>query len=137
MSDAHLIGGIVGFERVTSWARARQARLLAEFTRRRPTDAGPNVDRASVASPYAPDEVGIALQLARGTAAARLNTARQLLDVLPATHGPVGSRPDRHRQGPRRPRRHHRALPGAGRRGPGPGTAPRPPAKASPSSARR
>jgi hypothetical protein len=61
MSDAHLIDGIVGFERVTSWAGARQARLLAEFTRRRPTDAVPNVDRASVASPYAPDEVGIAL----------------------------------------------------------------------------
>jgi hypothetical protein len=86
MSDTHLIDAIVGFDRVGSWAAARQARLLAEFARRRPADRVPNVDRPSVASPYAPDEVGIALRWARGTAAARLGTARRLLDVLPATH---------------------------------------------------
>ena len=41
LSDAQLIDGIVGFDRIGSWASARPARLLAEFTRRRPTDGGP------------------------------------------------------------------------------------------------
>ena len=86
LSDATLLDAIVGFDRVASWAAARQARLLAELARRRPVDPVPNADRASVGSRFVPDEVGVALKLARGTAAGRVGTACRLLAVLPATH---------------------------------------------------
>lgn len=90
LDDADLIDAIVGFDRVASWAAARQARLLVELARRRPPDRVAHRARtAGVASEYAPDEVGVALKLARGTAAARLNTACRLLTVLPATAKPA------------------------------------------------
>jgi hypothetical protein len=46
----------------------------------------PNADGVSVGSRFVPDEVGVALKLARGTAAGRVGTACRLLAVLPATH---------------------------------------------------
>jgi hypothetical protein len=74
MSDASLVDGIIGFDRLVAWAQARQARLLAEFARRRPGDAGDlaMADKASGVSRYAPDEIGLALHLSRGAATARL-----------------------------------------------------------------
>jgi hypothetical protein len=86
LSDAALIEAIVGFDRVGSWASARQARLLAELAARRPADPVPDADGVSVGSRFVPDEVGVALKLARGTAAGRVGTACRLLAVLPATH---------------------------------------------------
>ena len=86
LDDTTLIEAIVGFDRVASWAAARQARLLAELARRRPRDPVPNQDRTSVGSTFAPDEVGVALHLSRGTAAARIGMAQRLLKVLPDTH---------------------------------------------------
>jgi Domain of unknown function (DUF222)/HNH endonuclease len=86
LSDEGLIEAVVGFDRVASWAAARQARLLAELARRRPADPVPDEDRASVGSRFVPDEIGVALKLARGTAAGRIGTACRLLAVLPATH---------------------------------------------------
>src|SRR5919107_1146501 len=57
------------------------------IARRRPADAVAHTARtAGVASEFAPDEVGVALKLARGTAGARIATACRLLAVLPATH---------------------------------------------------
>lgn len=89
LSDHDLIEGIVGFERVASWAQARQARLLAELAARRPSDAGDaearRCARASACSPYAADEVGLALRLSRTTASARLQQAASLVEELPAT----------------------------------------------------
>jgi len=38
LTDAQLIDAMVGFDRLTAWAQARQARILAEFARRRPGD---------------------------------------------------------------------------------------------------
>jgi hypothetical protein len=87
LSDAQLIDAMVGFERLAGWAQARQARLLAEFTRRRPGD-DPTLlatDKPCTMSRYAPDEVALALKLARGTAKARLGRAAQLEQVLPET----------------------------------------------------
>jgi hypothetical protein len=86
LSDESLIEAIVGFDRMTSWAAARQARLLAELAARRPADPVPNEDGVSVGSRFVPDEVGVALRLSRGTAAGRVGTACRLLQVLPATH---------------------------------------------------
>ena len=87
LSDDTLIEAMVGFDRVGSWAAARQARLLAELARRRPTDRAPYSARwAGVGSEYAPDEVGVALHLARGTACARIGLACRLLATLPETH---------------------------------------------------
>ena len=86
LSDDTLIEAMVGFDRVGSWAAARQARLLAELARRRPTDRAPYSARwAGVGSEYAPDEVGVALHLARGTACARIGLACRLLTTLPDT----------------------------------------------------
>jgi hypothetical protein len=86
LSDTALIEAIVGFDRLASWAAARQARLIAELTRRRPADPVPNADGVSVGSRFVPDEVGVALKLARGAAAGRIGTACRLLAVLPDTH---------------------------------------------------
>lgn len=86
--DAELIEAIVAFDRQVSWAQARQARLLAEFARRRPPDTDPGAQRSAVASgcsEFAPDEVGLALRLSRMAAASRLGTAVELDAVLPET----------------------------------------------------
>lgn len=97
LSDRTLIEAMIGFDRLASWAAARQARLLAELAARRPTDRAPHSARwAGVGSEYAPDEVGVALHLSRGTACARIGTAVRLLAVLPEPrrHGrPGGSTP--------------------------------------------
>jgi hypothetical protein len=66
LSDAQLIDAMVGFERLAGWAEARQARILAEFARRRPGDDPTLVatDEPCAMSRFAPDEVGLALKLA-------------------------------------------------------------------------
>jgi hypothetical protein len=87
LSDADLIDTIVGFDRVSSWALARQARLLAEFARRRPATPCPP-PRSEVPgrySGYAPDEIALALRLSRTAAANRLVAAQVLRADLPAT----------------------------------------------------
>jgi hypothetical protein len=87
LSDAQLIDAMVGFERLAAWAEARQARILAEFARRRPGDDHTLVatDKPCTMSKFAPDEVGLALKLARMTAKARLGRSVQLEQVLPET----------------------------------------------------
>ncbi|WP_343943790.1 HNH endonuclease, partial [Pseudonocardia zijingensis] len=87
LSDAALLEGIVGFERLAGWAQARQARLLAELARRRPGD-DPTMaatDKPCSIGRFAPDEVGLALHLSRLTAKARLGRAVQPAEVLPPT----------------------------------------------------
>ena len=87
LSDETLVEAIIGYDRLTSWAAARQARLLDELAARRPADKAPHSARwACVGSEYAPDEVGVALRLARGSACARIGLARRLLATLPDTH---------------------------------------------------
>src|SRR5215207_2365799 len=87
LDDATLVEAMVGFDRLASWAAARQARLLAELAARRPSDRAPHSARwACIGGEYAPDEAGVALHLSRGTACARIGTACRLLAVLPETH---------------------------------------------------
>jgi hypothetical protein len=87
LDDATLVEAMVGFDRLASWAAARQARLRAELAARRPSDRAPHSARwACIGSEYAPDEAGVALHLSRGTACARIGTACRLLAVLPETH---------------------------------------------------
>jgi hypothetical protein len=87
LSDAQLIDAMVGFERLAGWAQARQARVLAEFARRRPGEDTTLVatDKPCAMSRFAPDEVGLALKLARMTAKARIGRSVQLEQVLPET----------------------------------------------------
>ncbi|MGH8921776.1 MAG: DUF222 domain-containing protein, partial [Actinomycetes bacterium] len=87
LSDSALIDAVIGFDRIASWASARQARLLAEFARRRPGDhpLAARCDTPSRASEFAPDEIGLALRLSRTTAANRLGMAQVLTADLPAT----------------------------------------------------
>ncbi|MFD1534090.1 DUF222 domain-containing protein [Pseudonocardia aurantiaca] len=89
LSDAQLIDAMVGFERQAAWAQARQARVVAEFARRRPPDAKDlaGTDRTCAASPYAPDEVGLALRLSRWSATGRIGQSRELVERLPETLG--------------------------------------------------
>jgi hypothetical protein len=92
LSDESLVEAIVGFDRLASWAAARQARLLDELAARRPADTAPHSARwACVGSEYAPDEVGVALRLSRSSAWARIGLARRLLATLPEPT-PCGSR---------------------------------------------
>jgi hypothetical protein len=86
LDDADLVEAMIAFERVASWAAARQARVLAEFARRRPSRDDPSAARssvASVASEFAPDEVGLALRSSRVAAGSRLEQAVTLVRVLP------------------------------------------------------
>ena len=85
VDDADLVEAMVAFDRVVSWAAARQARVLAEFARRRPGDdrVAARSGRVSVASEFAPDEVGLALRLSRVAAGARLEQSVTLERVLP------------------------------------------------------
>jgi hypothetical protein len=87
LSDAQLVDAMFGFERLAGWAQARQARILAEFARRRPGDDPSMVatDKACALSRFAPDEVGLALKLARLTAKTRIGRSVQLEQVLPET----------------------------------------------------
>jgi hypothetical protein len=87
LSDADVVEAVRAFDHVVSWASARQARMLAEFARRRPPDRGDAVDRATAGavSVWAPDEIGLALTLSRGAAGARIDRALRLARVLPAT----------------------------------------------------
>lgn len=85
LSDVELVEGVVALEREVARLQARQSRLLAEFTRRRPADRAPSTASVSVASPYAADEIGAALTLSRATAVARLAQAARLAGTLSAT----------------------------------------------------
>ncbi|MGH3570899.1 MAG: DUF222 domain-containing protein [Pseudonocardiaceae bacterium] len=87
LSDGELIDAMIGFDRVASWALARQAVLLAEFARRRPEDhpLAANSDTPSRCSEFAPDEVALALRLSRMTATGRLVMAQTLVGELPGT----------------------------------------------------
>ncbi len=87
LGDAEVVDAVVALDHLTSWAQARQARLLAEFSRRRPDDDSQaiNCEQPSSISCYAPDEIGLALHLARCTAMARLGQATHLATTLPAT----------------------------------------------------
>ncbi len=86
LDDTDLVDAVIALDRLAGWAAARQARLLAEFARRRPGDDPELVgsDRASSLSRYAPDEVALALSQSRMSAAARLGRSVQLVSVLPA-----------------------------------------------------
>ncbi|HYH32059.1 MAG TPA: hypothetical protein VD903_16930 [Pseudonocardia sp.] len=56
LDDAELVDAMVGWERLTSWAQARQARVLAEFARRRPGEDTTmvNTDKPCSLSRFAP-----------------------------------------------------------------------------------
>ncbi len=61
--------------------------MLAEFAHRRPPDRADVVGRHTTGpvSAWAPDEIGLALTLSRGTASARLERSVRLAEVLRAT----------------------------------------------------
>jgi Domain of unknown function (DUF222) len=88
LSDAELIDAMTGWEKLAAWALARQARVIAEFARRRPGDDPTLVTgRDLIPTPggYAADEVGMALRLTRKNATRRLARSAQLVAWLPET----------------------------------------------------
>ncbi len=86
LRDAELVDAVAGFDRISSWATARRARLLGEFARRRPPDPRDAAVAGSyAANRWAPDEIALALSISRTTAGARLFQARRLTESLTAT----------------------------------------------------
>ncbi len=79
LGDAGLIDRITGFERQAGWIAAGQARAVAELAKRRVLTGGEPELRFFV------DELALALTCTRYAAWARLQTALDLLDRLPAT----------------------------------------------------
>ena len=124
-TDATLIEAMVGFDRVASWAAARQARLLAELAARRPADKAPHIGAAGRvwAASTSPTRSGSPCIWPAGTAVPRVGTG------VPAARGAardariVGGRAARHREGAGGRRRHLDAAPTTGPRRAGPGPA--------------
>ena len=83
-SKEDLVAAVIGFDRIASWAQARQARLLAELAERaaRPD---PQTNPRGIARGFLDGEIAVALKLSMGTAEVRLLEATRLCSVLPAT----------------------------------------------------
>ena len=83
-SKEDLVAAVIGFDRIASWAQARQARLLAELAERaaRPD---PQSNPKGIARGFLDGEIAVALKLSMGTAEVRLLEATRLCSVLPAT----------------------------------------------------
>src|SRR5918994_6583179 len=83
-SKEDLVAAVIGFDRIASWAQARQARLLAELAERaaRPD---PQTNPRGIARGFLDGEIAVALTLSMGTAEVRLLEATRLCSVLPAT----------------------------------------------------
>jgi len=79
VGDGQVVVRIAGFERQASWAAAGQARAIAELATRRVEAGGPGELAFYV------DEVALALTCSRCAARAKLHTALDLVDRLPAT----------------------------------------------------
>ena len=87
LTDTALLDTIVAFDHLTRWAQAHRTRLIAEFARRRPGDEPQAVTcpRPSVASRWAPDELGLALGISRPAASTELAQSIILTRTLPDT----------------------------------------------------
>jgi hypothetical protein len=79
---AELVDVIAAWERIKCWAEAAQAAAVTEFAHRRPGIDPPA--RSGSVDEFAPDELGAALALSRGTAGHRIAFAVGLTD-LPQT----------------------------------------------------
>jgi hypothetical protein len=83
VDDATLIGA----EHLLRWAGALRTELVAELDRRRPGDEPTYVsgDTAHLGSRWAPDDLGLALDITRLTAKTQLAHAARLTRLFPAT----------------------------------------------------
>ncbi|MDQ3055468.1 MAG: 13E12 repeat family protein, partial [Actinomycetota bacterium] len=79
LGDGGLIDRVTGFERQASWVAAGQVRAVAELARRRVAARGEEELAFFV------DEIALALTCSRYAAWAKLHTALDLVDRLPAT----------------------------------------------------
>jgi Domain of unknown function (DUF222) len=85
-SSHDLLDGIAGWERLTSWAQARQAEMIAEFARRRPGPYAPDEpEPARRVSEFAADEIAARLRVSRRAAEIKLTLAVDLAGRLPGT----------------------------------------------------
>jgi hypothetical protein len=98
LSDTTLIYTITALQHQLDWAGARQARLLAELTARRP---GTEPDRPTPINRWAPDEIALALNLSRShdrrKRATRCTRAAQgplstITGWVTASHRPIRAR---------------------------------------------
>jgi hypothetical protein len=84
LSSHDLLEVMAGWERLVSWAQARQADVIAEFARRRPGPYAPDEPGRAV-SEFAADEIAVRLRITRRAADVKLAFALDLADRLPAT----------------------------------------------------
>ncbi|RZT85399.1 uncharacterized protein DUF222 [Pseudonocardia sediminis] len=87
VEDVSLTDRIIDAERLARFAAGARAELVAEFARRRPGDEATLVcsDRVELGSRWAPDELGLALDLTRLSAKALIGQSVRLATVLPDT----------------------------------------------------
>src|SRR5829696_1943978 len=84
LSSHDLMEVTAGWERLISWAQARQAEGIAEFARRRPGPYAPDEPGRAV-SEFAADEIAARRRITRRAADVKLALALDLSDRLPAT----------------------------------------------------
>lgn len=78
LGEDELLAGVVGWERVQSWAAAAQARMMAAFAERRARQGG-------AAEEFCGEEIAAALRVAPRTGTQRLDRALEFTSRLPAT----------------------------------------------------
>ena len=85
LADADLVDAAIGDERLAAWAAARQAAVLAEFTRRSGDGSVRPPSGAVPAREWVDDEIAMALTVSRGSAQVRIAEATRLDGVLRPT----------------------------------------------------
>lgn len=96
-SGHDLVEAIRAWERLASWAAARQLACIAELAYRRPVvgpeadQTPPPVQRAPQVSEFAADEIAAALRTSRRAADQRLDLALTLADRLPAAQAALAA----------------------------------------------
>ena len=85
LSDDSLIEAMIGFDRVASWRPPGRPDCWPNWPTAAPSTGHPIRRGGRGWAASAPDEVGVALHLARGTACARIGLACRLLATLPDT----------------------------------------------------
>ncbi|MGH6691942.1 MAG: DUF222 domain-containing protein, partial [Gammaproteobacteria bacterium] len=84
VSSYDLLEAVAGWERLISWAQARQAEVIAAFAGRRAGPYAPDTAGRTV-SEFAADEIATRLAITRRAADLKLSVAVELADRLPGT----------------------------------------------------
>ena len=109
LTDDELIGSMLAWGKLESWAGAGKLSAMAELSRRRAATGREAATRGGIPtswSKYCSDEIAAALALSRWAAGKQLDLADALATRLPLTRRALEARPHRPGQGVRHCGRH-------------------------------